>query len=418
MSRGCSPGVFPCSLLPLPYPSSLMSTTLPPDTRDDLLAELRRRTTTPGYHFLSPDHLQELNDLQSDGAPIVSLYMELRPEMRVGDSWITVLKDLRDRALAASSSDDRHIVKAELARIEEALQRGLPRTGRGIAFFACESLGLFRQLGTAIALPNTVHVDRRPYIRPLARIRDENDRFVIALLSAHKSRFFFAQIGLVEEVYEMDGEEMAVTDFATKDQRQDIKADLRKTQAQKSAHALQLITETLGARHVIYSAPADMEADFLDRLDQATRQRVAASFACDTNATTAEVSSAVEPVQREVEAREEMETIGKVEELLSTRAVAGLNDTLDMLNQQRVMTLLIDDDMRMPGGIEPSAEMLTTETEGTYAATGGAIEPVGDLVEHMLDKAMAQGASLELVRSEPAKEALRKHGPTAAILRF
>ncbi len=81
-------------------------------------------------------------------------------------------------------------------------------------------------------------------------------------------------------------------------------------------------------------------------------------------------------------------------------------------------TLLVDDDVRMAGGIEPTAAMLTTETEGTYAATGGAIEAVGDLVEHMLDKAMAQGASLELVRSEPAKAALRKHGPAAAILRF
>ena len=395
-----------------------MSTTLAPDARDGLLAELRRRTTTPGYHFLSPEHLQELNDTQSDGAPIVSLYMELTPEMRVNESWMTVFKDLRDRALSSCGRDDTPAIKGELERIEAALRSGLPRTGRGVAFFASESMGLFRQLGTAIELPNAVHLDRTPYIRPLARIRDENDRFVIALLSAHKSRFFFAQIGLVEEVYDLDGEELAITDFATKDQRQDIKADLRKTQAQKSAHALQLITDTLGARHVVYSAPADMEADFLDRLDQATRQRVAASFACDTSATTAEVATAAEAVQREVEAREELETIGKVEELLSTRAVAGLDDTLDMLNQQRVMTLLIDDDVRMAGGIEPTSEMLTTETEGTYAATGGTIEPVADLVEHMLDKAMAQGASLELVRSEAAKEALRKHGPAAAILRF
>ena len=395
-----------------------MSTTLAPDTRDELLVELKRRTTTPGYHFLSADHIQELNDSQSDGAPIVSLYMELTPESRIGDTWTTVFKDLRDRALSSCGRDHTPSVKAELDRIEAALQSGLPRTGRGVAFFASESLGLFRQLGTAIELPNAVHLDRNPYVRPLARIRDENDRFVIALLSAHKSRFFFAQIGLVEEVYELDGEELAVTDFATKDQRQDIKADLRKTQAQKSAHALQLITETLGARHVVYSAPADMEADFLDRLDQATRQRVAASFACDTNASTAEVAAAAEPVQREVEAREELETIGKVEELLSTRAVVGIDDTLDMLNQQRVMTLLVDDDVQISGGIASVSGMLTTESSGTYAATGGSIEPVEDLVEHMLDKAMAQGASLELVRSEPAKEALRKHGPAAAILRF
>jgi peptide subunit release factor 1 (eRF1) len=161
-----------------------------------------------------------------------------------------------------------------------------------------------------------------------------------------------------------------------------------------------------------------MESDFLAALDQATRQRVAGSFGCDTNATSAEVAEAAVGLQREVEAREELQTLGKVQELLSTRAVAGLDDTLDMLNQQRVMTLIVDDAATLPGGIDRESGMLTTQTEGTYEATGGQITPVPDLVDLMLDKAMEQGATLELVRSEAAREALAPHGPAAALLRF
>ncbi len=394
-----------------------MSTTLAPDARDTLLAELRRRTTTPGFHYLSADHLSRLNDARSDGAPIVSLYLEMTPEARLGTTWATTLKDLCERAMA-QAGDHKAAVRAECDRIHAALEDGLPRTGRGVVFFACEEIGLFEQLGTAITLPNAVHVSDNPYVRPLARVRDENDRFVIALLSMHKSRFFFSQIGLVEEVYEIEGEEFAVTDLVSKDQKQDRKAKLRKQQAQRSAHALELIAKTLDARHVVYSAPADMEADFLDALNQSTRQRVAGGFACDTLATTAEVADAAEPVQRETEAREELETIGKVQELLSSRAVAGLDDTLDMLNQQRVMTLVVDDAATIPGGIDPKSGMLTTQTEGTYEATGGSVRAVDDLVELMLDKAMEQGASLELVRSEEARTALIEHGPAAALLRF
>ena len=394
-----------------------MSTTLDPNERDALLAELRRRTTTPGFHFLSADHLQELNETRSDGAPIVSLYLELTPEARIGSTWQTTLKDLCEQAVS-QAGDHADAVRGECDRIAAALEAGLPKTGRGVAFFACESQGLFQQLGTAITLPSEVHVTDNPYVRPLARVRDENDRFVIALLSMHKSRFFFSQIGLVEEVYEIEGEEFAVTDLVSKDQKQDRKAKLRKQQAQRSAHALELIAKTLDARHVVYSAPADMEADFLDGLNQGVRQRVAGSFACDTLATTAEVAEAAEPVQREVEAREEMETVGKVQELLSSRAVAGLDDTLDMLNQQRVMTLVVDDATTIPGGVDETSGMLTTQTDGTYAATGGDVQPVDDLVELMLDKAMEQGASLELVRSEAARAALTEHGPAAALLRF
>ena len=219
-------------------------------------------------------------------------------------------------------------------------------------------------------------------------------------------------------MYELDGEEFAVTDLVSKDQKQDRKAELRRQQAQRSAHATDLITKTLEARHVLYSAPADMEADYLDKLDQATTQKVAGNFACDTLATTAELADAAEAVQREVEAREEIETLGKVQELLSSRAVVGLDDTLDMLNQQRVMTLVVDDAQTIPGGVDPSSGMLTSQTEGTYPATGGEISAVPDLIELMLDKAMEQGANLELVHSEEARKALSEHGPAAALLRF
>ena len=108
----------------------------------------------------------------------------------------------------------------------------------------------------------------------------------------------------------------------------------------------------------------------------------------------------------------------KVQELLTTRSVVGLNEVLDMLNQHRVMTLILDDEMQVPGGIDAESGMLTTQTSGTYEATGGTITPQDDLFEHMLERALEQGASLELVRSDAAKAMLQKHGPAAAILRF
>jgi hypothetical protein len=392
---------------------------LAPQDRDALLAELRRRTSTPGYHFLDTAHLQRLTEIASDGAPIVSLYMELSPEMRTGDAWEIAFKDLRARALGHNGANGhRRAVEAEFGRIEDALRGGLPRTGRGLVFFACQSLGLFEQLGVALALPNEVYVDRRPYVRPLVRVRDEHDRFVIALVSAHRSRFFFSQIGLVEEVYGLLGDELAVTDFASKDQRRDIKDELKRQHARRSAHALALIAETLGARHAIYDCAPDMEAAFLDALGQQTREKVAAAFQCPINATSAEVAAKAEPVQREVEAREELETVERVQELIPTRAVVGLDATLDMLNQQRVMTLVVNDDLRIPGGIDTTSGMLTTQTAGTYEATGGRILGEDDLLELMLERAMEQGASLELIRSEAAKGALEPHGPSAALLRF
>ena len=391
---------------------------LSPQERDALLAELRTRTNTPGFHFLSPEHLQDLNALASDDAPVLSLYLALTPEARTNDAWHAALKNLRDKALAdPRARTHKQAVSRDLERIEEALRGGLPRTGRGVAFFACEGIGLFRQLGVPTEVADEVYLNRTPYVRPLARVRDEHDRFALALVSLHHSRFFFSQIGLVEEVFALLGEDVDVTDYTSKDQRRDIRDEHRRQMAQRSAHALDLIADTLGVRHVLYAVPPDMEATFLDALGQGTRQK-ANPFACDVRASAAEVAVAAEPVQREIEEREEMETIGRVRELLTSRAVAGLDATLEMLNQQRVMTLVVNDDLRVPGGIDSVSGMLTTSTNGTYPATGGRIEPEADLFEAMLERALAQGATLELVRSEAAKEALDAHGPAAALLRF
>ncbi len=396
-----------------------MSTSLTPDLRDALIAELEARTTAPGFHYLDADHLSELSAIESTDAPILSLFMALTPEMRVSDVWQTTYKDLARHALEHSNGNyDPKTVQTELNRIEAALQSGIPRTGRGVVFYACEEIGLFRQFGVAITVPNTTYVDRRPYIRPLARVRDEHDRFGIALLSQKSMRFFFSQIGLVEEVFELEGREILTADFQSKDQRQGKQAEYRKEQARRAAHATELLTKKLGIRHLLYSAPADMEAPFLDALEQHTRERVTSGFQCDINASPAEVAEKAEPIQRAVEEREELETIEQVEALLTTRAVGGLQETLDMLNQQRVMTLLLDDGQVIPGGIDRETGMLTTLTEGKHPMTGNEIYPESDLFEVMLERALAQSASLELVRSEAARQRMHKFGPAAALLRF
>ena len=97
-----------------------MRNALSPDTRDALLAELRRRTTTDGFHFLSADHIATLNEATSPGSPILSLYMELTPEMRQGGTWRTVFKDLCDQA-TAEAGDHETAVKAQCDRIAETL---------------------------------------------------------------------------------------------------------------------------------------------------------------------------------------------------------------------------------------------------------------------------------------------------------
>jgi hypothetical protein len=396
-----------------------MSTALTPQLRDSLVKELHERTTSAGYHYLDTHHISELAAIESPTAPVLSLFMELTPEMRTNDGWHIAFKDMSRSAVEnLNGTFDPALVRRELERVEDALRGGVPRTGRALAFYACEEIGLFRQFGLAIEVPTMSYVDSRPYVRPLVRLRDEHDRFGIVLLSQKNMRFFFSQIGLVEEVFELTGGEILTADHHSKDQRQDKQEAYRRLQARRAAHALQLLAEQLDVRHIIYAAPTDMEGPFLESLEQSTRNRISASFACDVHATPPEVASKAEPVQREVEQKEELETIARANDLLTTRAVAGLEETIEMLNQQRVQTLILDDTLNIPGGIDREMDMLTTATSGRHAATGNEIAYQEDLFEPMVERALAQGASVEMVRSAAGRQKLAALGPTAAILRF
>ena len=106
----------------------------------------------------------------------------------------------------------------ELQRIEAALQADLPALGRGVAFFTCPTGELWRQIALSLPLRDCAHVGSRPYIRPLARTRDEHDRFILVLLSLDRNRFFVSQIGQVEEVFEVRGERAVPKPEATRNE--------------------------------------------------------------------------------------------------------------------------------------------------------------------------------------------------------
>jgi hypothetical protein len=46
-------------------------------------------------------------------------------------------------------------------------------------------------------------------VLPLARTRDEHDRFVLAVLSQELSRIFVSQIGQIEEVFRVKGQRLS-----------------------------------------------------------------------------------------------------------------------------------------------------------------------------------------------------------------
>src|SRR6185295_4316748 len=72
-----------------------------PQTRDEVLDKLRRAgraTGGPTYGMLTAQHLAEF---ESPSAPVISMYLQLTPDRRVGGAWAHRLQEPRCRDAGA-----------------------------------------------------------------------------------------------------------------------------------------------------------------------------------------------------------------------------------------------------------------------------------------------------------------------------
>src|SRR3954452_9224289 len=216
-----------------------------PEFRDKVLEKLRTAMASVDeteYRLLSSAQLRALAEIDQPEGPVLSVYLQLGGDRRTGRNWNSFFNAIADATLRRIGDRRlRRLVKEEFDRIERTLDEGLPTMGRGVAFFVCRATGLWRQIALTVQLPDGAWLGRHPYIRPLARTRDEHDRFILAVLSQERTRYFISRIGQVEEVLQVKGDRlhMMLTDRVPRD-----RADVLATDAMKlEAHALGTIAE-------------------------------------------------------------------------------------------------------------------------------------------------------------------------------
>jgi peptide subunit release factor 1 (eRF1) len=154
------------------------------------------------------------------------------------------------------------------------------------------------------------------------------------------------------------------------------------------------------------------------RLHPYLAERVSGHVAVDVEtANAADVLEAAAPVFEEHRRAHERDVIERLRAGLGRgedgRAAAGLDATLDALNQQRVEVLLLEPNVSRRGWWDPTTGFLAAEPGAS--PTGGALEELDDVVEAATEKAVEQSAEILVLRDNAD---LGAHGGVAALLRF
>lgn len=334
-------------------------------------------------------------------APVISAYLDMslrevgaRPEERTG---AVVLRDrLREIARTFWPRGTAYdAVLADTERIEEYLVEKASPAARGIAIFASAQHHLFETLETSDAFENEVSVRATPSLFQLARLLDDQETAVVAVVALNIARLFVMRSGrLIAMEGRADDPKLyhKIRGTAVMNQKHYQRhADITRADfAHEVAGMVERLVRQQGATHVVVAGELEAIAQLTHALPpQISKIVVEQTPRMDVHTPSEVIANEVEPILRQVEADEGRDLIARLLEGVQAGelGVAGLEPTRAALQAGQV-------------------DMLAISNATTFPA-----ETRSELIE----LAERTGAQVEIVDENPALDRL---GGVGALLRY
>jgi len=310
--------------------------------------------------------------------------------------------------------DERIGLRDDVERVREVLEGSdIAQNGtRAVAVYACGAEGLLDVIKLRRPVDNKVVLDRTAFVEPLV-VQGTDERWMVLLVNRRAARLFFGPGDaleetdrLVDDVHQQHGK----GGWSQSNYQRSVEKEVSDHLQNAADLAFQLYKKQ-GADRVLVGVPGELLTELKGKLHPYLIERAAGKINVDVeNATLDDVCAAARPEITAHSMRAEREVLDRLQQGVGAggRGAAGIEEVLDALNQARVETLLIAENFKAPGRVDFQAGLLLPET-----AEGG--EPVEDIVEPAIEKAIEQSAHALVVRHHTDLEPM---GGIGALLRF
>ncbi len=362
---------------------------------------------------VSPAVLERLSLLESAGHPVLSVYLDLDPSRFPTPS---ARKEELSALLSTAGARD---VDAERVRNAVIAHPELAHGAQAVAIFSCAAAGALEILALPEPVEPLVVLDSVPWLEPLAAmVTTEN--WGVAVVSRRAARLFR---GGAEELVEF----AAIRDEVHGRHAQGgwsqarFQRGIEQQVVEHVRHTAELLLRAHRRHpfdHLVIVAPDELWPVVEAGLHRDLHDRLTGVIDRDLeHAPAQEIVRAVTPVVERAERDRERALISRLDEALGTggSAVAGLDEVLAMLEQERAEVLLVADRATLTAGLCSRCGRLSASDEGLCRFDEAPLHPV-DAVEHII--ALAAQNSVEVVVVRHELDALGKHGLIAALLRW
>lgn len=385
----------------------------------------RHRLKAPRYDLVTVAEMKALAAFHNDIYPVVSLYLDVRPEERQRDKVRAKLKHLIDEArhlpATTSTKECRRAFQQEAERLMAWFETEYDDTGRGLAIFTAQEHGLWRSFRLPVPTRDRLIIADRPYLRPLLTLVDEFERYMVVLVDKQTARLFIVYLGEIEEYTDLMDELVPHSRegglSAEKNQRHhDMHVLWHVKHAAEVTERLWMLEQ---CQWLLIGGTDEALAEFRDHLPKALRERLAGQVTVSVNDNHDVILARALEVEQAIERRVEAERVTALFDATfgTKQGVLGLDDTLEAIIEQRVWILVMEEDFRQPGFECPNCQFLVTTLTAHCPLCDTRLEPQLDIVERAVERALDQKATIEVLRGE-TRQALAAHGHIGAILRY
>jgi len=360
---------------------------------------------------------------------VLSCYVRLGPRDRTRAKYLTEVRN-RARALEQDpmflslSPDERGEVSRGIAALLDylATPARLPHA-RGLALFACESLGLF----AAVPLPR-VHrtrlvLDDTPWIAELVALEDEFEPVLVALSDRTHARFFETTpmaatelAGLVEPARrggKFHSDRGDAPGWGERDYHNRLEAERHRRYA-AVGHRIEELARRRVIRGIVLAGPVKDTAALIRFLPHRLAERLLGTVRLNpTSATVTDVRTAAMAAAEDHDARAIATELRMLRETLGTGwTVDGPAETLRALHRGQVRTLFVQEEFEGQG-YRCTATARLVLAPGDCRGEGG-VRLVRALADEAIEEALRLRAKVVVV----PREATGAIDRMAATLRF
>jgi hypothetical protein len=377
--------------------------------------------------------LSELARLRSGSEPIVSLYLDLRwSDEQQRERVRLFAQDCTDRALAhyLPDSPGRDGLERTLERVRDhvggLVAHAYDESRKGLALFACESLGLWRLLTFARPFENALGVDAICHLGQLARLADDVPPAIAVLPSREGADVFVVERGEIDAEGHPRGElprggekswnagtgvessgrgESARQYEREAKNEREVENHVQKNLRTAAAQVTALFDQHPGAKVLLFGTNGNLalfEGELHERVASHVIARLPRPREWQANGgalRSGVVAAVAEGVARCEHGAEEKVVEAVVGEALRGGvAVMGPEDVVDALNQGRVHRLVLEADFARTGWRCDQCDALgARDGHPTCPYCGGDTRVVHALGEALVARAFAEGAEVEVV---------------------